>query len=75
MKSTVDKNNIPLMEDFPELKSYTQPKPVGYWVLGAGNGAWTQFAMFSKPTDVQIKNHYEILGWEWRDVEVVYEQT
>lgn len=43
------------------------PEPVGYWCLGSGNGYYTQFAMWKKPTDEQIKNHYEMLGWVWRN--------
>lgn len=45
-----------------------QPDVVGYWRLDYGNqSAWTQFAMFSKPTDQQIKNTEELLGWTWID--------
>lgn len=43
------------------------PQPVGWWVLGAGGGYSTQFAMFKRPTDEQIKNHREMLGWEWKE--------
>lgn len=43
-----------------------QPDVVGYWRLDSGNkGSWTQFAMYSKPTDQQIKNTEELLGWTW----------
>ena len=43
------------------------PEPVGYWILDP-QGVWkTQFAMYSKPTDEQIKNTEELLGWKWKD--------
>ena len=28
---------------------------------------YTQFAMYAKPTDEQIKNTKELLGWDWID--------
>jgi hypothetical protein len=50
-----------------EYVVFNQPKPVGYWILGP-QGAWkTQFAMYSKPTDEQIKNTEQLLGWKWED--------
>jgi len=42
-----------------------QPETVGYWRLGYGGTSWTQFAMYGRPTDEQIKNTEELLGWEW----------
>jgi len=43
------------------------PKPVGYWILDP-QGVWkTQFAMYSKPNEQQIKNTEELLGWKWKD--------
>ena len=43
-----------------------QPETVGYWRLNYGNNiSYTQFAMFGRPTDEQIKNTEELLGWEW----------
>ena len=44
-----------------------QPETVGYWRLAYGSVSYTQFAMFGKPTDEQIKNTKELLGWEWID--------
>jgi hypothetical protein len=41
------------------------PKPVGYWRLGYGAHIHTQFPMYGRPTDEQIKNTEELLGWEW----------
>jgi len=41
------------------------PKPVGFWVISDV----FQVAMYKKPTDEHITNHYEILGWKWRDAE------
>jgi hypothetical protein len=43
----------------------TPPKPVGFWVISDV----FQVAMYKKPTDEHIKNHYEMLGWTWRDAE------
>jgi hypothetical protein len=43
------------------------PKPVGYWILDP-QGLWkTKFTMHSKPTEEQIKNTEELLGWKWED--------
>ena len=49
------------------VKFKTPPKPVGYWIIGKAGGYCTKFAVFKKPTDEQIKNHAEMLGWEWED--------
>jgi hypothetical protein len=43
------------------------PEPVGYWILDPGGVARTQFPMYSKPTDEQIKNTEQLLGWKWKD--------
>ena len=43
------------------------PTPVGYWMLYAGSVPYTVFAMYAKPTDEQIKNTEELLGWKWKD--------
>jgi hypothetical protein len=50
--------------------SYTllqPPKPVGYWILYPGHSHHTAFAMYVKPTDEQIKNTEQLLGWQWKD--------
>ena len=55
----------------PEMHTYTlalSPKPVGYWVLYPHASPHTQFSMYHKPTDEQIKNTEQLLGWQWRDV-------
>lgn len=44
-----------------------QPDVVGYWRLAYGGSSYTQFAMYGRPTDEQIKNTEELLGWEWID--------
>ena len=52
----------------PECTLITPPKPVGAWILDP-QGAWhTQLAMYSKPTDEQIKNTEAIFGWKWKDL-------
>ena len=40
---------------------------VGYWVLYPQSTPYTQFAMYQRPTDEQIKNTEQLLGWGWRD--------
>jgi hypothetical protein len=52
-----------------DYKIVMPPKPVGYWVLGAGGYAVINFPMYVKPTPEQIENHKTMLGWEWRDAE------
>jgi len=52
------------------MQTYTlalPPKPVGYWVLYPQSTPHTQFSMYHKPTDEQIKNTEQLLGWQWRD--------
>jgi len=49
-----------------KITIYKPPKPVGYWCLYSG-GPTTKFAMYQKPTDEQIKNTTELLGWIWED--------
>jgi len=44
----------------------TPPKPVGYWVLGQDR-YHTMFPMYEKPTDYQIYNTEQLLGWKWKD--------
>jgi len=43
------------------------PKHVGYWVLYQQGPMRTKFAMYYKPTDEQIKNTEQLLGWKWED--------
>ena len=44
-----------------------QPEPVGFWVLYPNSTPFTQFAMYHKPTDDQIKYTDQLLGWNWND--------
>ena len=48
---------------------YSAPKPVGYWVLYGETAPYTAFTMYKKPTDEQIKNTEQLLGWTWKDAE------
>ena len=48
-----------------EITFNIQPEPIGYWRLAYGGSIYTQFAMYAKPTDEQIKNTKELLGWDW----------
>lgn len=43
------------------------PTPVGFWILYPGHAYRTQFAMYVKPTDEQIENTEQLLGWKWED--------
>jgi hypothetical protein len=45
------------------------PQPAGWWVLYPQGPIKTQFAMYHKPTDEQIKNTEQLLGWGWKDAE------
>jgi hypothetical protein len=51
----------------PEYTFAPSPKPVGYWVLYPKAIQKTSFAMYHKPTDEQIKNTEQLLGWKWED--------
>ena len=43
------------------------PTPVGYWVLYKEASLKTQFSVYHKPTDEQIKNTEQLLGWHWME--------
>lgn len=45
----------------------TPPKPLGAWNLSSDNTPGIRFSMYHKPTDDQIKNTEELLGWKWED--------
>ena len=49
------------------ITAASQPKPVGYWVLYEAAPLKTKFAMYHKPTDYQIYNTEQLLGWTWED--------
>ena len=50
-------------EKIYDYKISVPPKPVGWWIISYG----FQVALYKKPTDEHIKNHYEMLGWKWED--------
>jgi hypothetical protein len=52
-----------------QWKIAEQPKAVGSWRLGHGEAYYTQFPIFVRPTDEQIKNTEELLGWKWIEEE------
>ena len=52
----------------PTYAFYEPPKPVGAWVLDPGGAIHTNFQMYSKPTDEQIKNTEAMFGWKWKDL-------
>lgn len=60
-------------EEFEALEQrisfYSPPQPVGWWVLyaEAPQHKHIVFAMYYKPTDEQIKNTEQLLGWTWKD--------
>lgn len=43
------------------------PTPVGYWVLYPGGTYTTKFSMYARPTNEQIKNTEQLLGWKWEE--------
>ena len=47
----------------------SSPKPVGCWILYGETPPHTAFMMYKKPTDEQIKNTEQLLGWTWKDAE------
>jgi len=63
-----DLKTYALPKDYQDYTFHSLPKPVGYWVLYPQQGAQTKFAMYHKPTDEQIKNTEELLGWGWENV-------
>ena len=57
---------------FQPLELIECPKPVGYWIIDPTpvNGKpMTQFAVYTKVTEEQIKNTEQLLGWKWEDAE------
>jgi len=71
-KDEVLKLNLSVFKPYemPENRNYifaTPPKLAGYWVLYPQGTPHTQFAMYHKPTDEQIKNTEQLLGWKWED--------
>ena len=52
-----------------EITFNKQPKTIGYWRLAYGGSSYTQFAMYGRPTDEQIKNTKELLGWDWAEAQ------
>jgi hypothetical protein len=43
--------------------AFILPKYEGYWVIGEN----FHIQIKKKPTEQQIKNTKELLGWEWKD--------
>ena len=44
-------------------------KPIGYWCLYDLESYNIMFSMYQKPTDEQIKNTEELLGWKWKNAD------
>jgi hypothetical protein len=42
-------------------------KPIGYWVMYPQATPYITFSVYYKPTEEQIKNTEELLGWKWKD--------
>lgn len=49
------------------IRLATPSKPVGYWVLYPKQSPHTKLPMYHKPTDYQIYNTEQLLGWGWED--------
>lgn len=49
------------------MTGITVPKPVGFWSFGASITGWggTALPLYTKPTEQQIRNTEELLGWKW----------
>ena len=47
------------------LEFHVNPKYEGGWQIG---GNWTIYVL-KRPTEEQIKNTEELLGWEWVETE------
>ena len=60
--------NWPKQIEGHKLTFAPQHKAVGGWVLYPNAPLTTKFMMYAKPTDEQIKNTEELLGWKWEDV-------
>lgn len=43
------------------------PKPSGCWVLYDNAPYKTKFYVYHRPTDEQIKNTEQLLGWKWEE--------
>jgi len=56
-------NNDQLLVADWDYEFYVPPKYVGSWEIG---GNWS-ISVLKKPTDQQIKNTEELLGWKWID--------
>jgi hypothetical protein len=51
----------------PEYTFAGTPKPIGSWVLYPQATPYIKFAVYHKPTEEQIKNTEQLLGWKWED--------
>ena len=51
------------------VKIAKQPKPVGCWCLYSTESPYVGFMMYGKPTEEQIRNTENLLGWKWKDYE------
>ncbi len=70
--------NRDAMKKYPisccEALTFPKPPPaVGYWDIGGIRSEGCNYAgmmvpVYCKPTDEQIKNTEQMLGWKWRDV-------
>jgi hypothetical protein len=56
-----------ISDDGKTYTFYQPPKPVGYWVLYEQAPQKTLLTMYHKPTDEQIQNTEQLLGWKWKD--------
>jgi len=60
--------NMPIdgnLKDFyvANITLHAPPNHEGYWTIGEN----FHIAVKKKPTEQQIKNTNELLGWEWKD--------
>ena len=64
-------NNNQLLVADGDYEFLVPPQYVGTWEIG---GNW-HISILKKPTDAQIKNTEELLGWVWHDGKAHNERT
>ena len=50
----------------PRFAFYSPPPPAGFWIISP-SPYLIQWPVSVRPTDEQIKNTEQLLGWKWID--------
>lgn len=73
VRMTLDASGpVTLSTDSPAMKLhiFSQPKPVGGWIMPGGTGTWvTKFMAYKKPNWLHRTMMRALLGWKWKDGE------